>query len=61
MGAAQILELAFPTSVILPRFTRIKVFGVESIWDDKVSEEEGGPVAGSYDTLWDVPFCMNLS
>ena len=61
VGAGQILELAFPTSVILPHFTRIKVFGVESFWDDKVSVEEGGPVTGTYDTLWDVPFCMNLS
>ena len=61
VGAGQILELAFPTGVILPHFTRIKVFGVESVWDDKVSEEEGGPVTGSYDTLWDVPFCMSLS
>ena len=61
VGAGQILELAFLTSVIHVGHTRIKVFGVESLWDDKVPEDEGGPQTGTFDTIWDVPFCMSLS
>ncbi len=61
VGSGQIVELALPASVIHAGLTRIKVFGVESFWDDKIPVDEGGPQTGTFDTLWDVPFCMTLN